>query len=107
MTIFIGRETKTDIFPTKIDEKKIGQVSVFINNSSFRIKKPFNNNDDDEHDHHNHNHRPGLLLMTFGPFGVVMLRLVYFVLMHLLVVLLLPVALPFLVEACCEYVTGV
>ena len=36
-----------------------------------------------------------------------MLRLVYFVLMLLLEVLLLLVALPFLVEVCYEFVTGV
>ena len=45
--------------------------------------------------------------MISDPFRVKMLRLVYFVLMHLLEVLLLLVALPFLVEVCCEYVTGV
>ena len=45
--------------------------------------------------------------MTFGPFGVEMLRLVYFELILLLEVLLLLVALPFLVEVCYEFVTGV
>ena len=36
VTIFIGRETKILIFPTKIDEK-IVKVSSVINNYSFRI----------------------------------------------------------------------
>ena len=39
--ISIGRETKTHILPTKINETKIAKVN---NNYSFRIKKPFNNN---------------------------------------------------------------
>ena len=36
VTIFIGRETKTHIFPTKIDEKTL-RVSPSYNNYSFRI----------------------------------------------------------------------
>ena len=51
--------------------------------------------------------RPGLPLMIFGPFGVKMLKLVYFELTLLLEVLLPPVALPFLEEICYEFVTGV
>ena len=45
--------------------------------------------------------------MIFGPFGVKMLRLVYFELMLLRVVLLLLAALPFLEEVCYGFVTGV
>ena len=44
VTIFIGRETKTHIFSDENRRKKIGQVSLFINNYSFRIQKPLNNN---------------------------------------------------------------
>ena len=40
MTIFIGRETKTHILQTKMNEKKIAKVSPSNNNYSF----PFNNN---------------------------------------------------------------
>ena len=53
MTIFIGRETKTHILPTKINEKKIAKVSPSNNNYSFRIISPFNNNN-------NHNNHKGL-----------------------------------------------
>ena len=53
VTIFIGRETKTHIFPTKINETRIGQVSPFINNYSFRILLPFNNT---QHTTHNTQH---------------------------------------------------
>ena len=34
--IFIGRESKTHILPTKINEKKIAKVSPSNNNYSFR-----------------------------------------------------------------------
>ena len=44
MAIFIGRETKTHILPTKINENKIAEVSLFINNYSFSVEKPFNHN---------------------------------------------------------------
>ena len=37
VAIFIGRERKIHIFPTKIDEKKIAKVSPSNNNYSFRI----------------------------------------------------------------------
>ena len=37
VTIFIGRETKTHILPTKMNEKKIAKVSPSNNNYSFRI----------------------------------------------------------------------
>ena len=50
---------------------------------------------------------PGLLLMTFGLFGVVMLRRVYFGLVLLLWVLLMLAALPFLVEVCYVFAAGV
>ena len=43
VTIFIGRETKIHILPTKINEK-IAEVSPSNNNYSFRIILPFNNN---------------------------------------------------------------
>ena len=36
-TIFIGRETKPHILPTKMNEKKIAKVSPSNNNYSFRI----------------------------------------------------------------------
>ena len=49
----------------------------------------------------------GLLLMIFVPFGVKMLRLDHLGLMLLLEVLLLLAALPFLVEVCYGFVSGV
>ena len=45
--------------------------------------------------------------MTFGPFGVKVLRQVYLGLMLLLEVLLLLAALPFLEEVCYVFVAGV
>ena len=42
VTIFIGRETKTHILQTKLNEKI--EVSLSNNNYSLTIKKPFNNN---------------------------------------------------------------
>ena len=49
----------------------------------------------------------GVLLMIFGLFGVVVLRMVYFGLILLLEVLLLLAALHFLAEVCYGFVAGV
>ena len=44
VTIFIGRETKTHIVPTKMNEKNSLRSADLTINSSFRLTLPFNNN---------------------------------------------------------------
>ena len=51
VTIFTGRETKTHILPTKINETKSQRSALLTIFFSFRIKEPFNNNN--HHHHHN------------------------------------------------------
>ena len=57
VTIFIGRETKTHIFRRK-STKKIGQVSPFINNYSFRMKTPFNTQQQQQQHQQQHHNTP-------------------------------------------------